>query len=209
VLKAAAQDIRAARAFKATVKANYYPTVTFELSANADNDIGGERGLNRFGTNVGGHRNDVTAMVRLRYNLFSGGKDTAQERSAAYKVSQAQEINYSAHRQVTESFGLAWNAYEMLGRQKKYIKEHIIASKDSQLTYKEQFSLGQRNLLDLLDTENELFQARQDYLEADFDELSARYRLLNVTGQLLDSLRITRSATWQGEHDYNLGGHNE
>ncbi|WDE08528.1 TolC family outer membrane protein [Thalassomonas viridans] len=206
VIKSAQQDINAARSFKKTVKANYYPTLTFELNANADNDIGGEKG---FASSDGGHRNDVTAMLRVRYNLFAGGKDKAQERNAAYKVSQAEEINYSAHRQVTESFGLAWNAYEMLERQKKYIKQHIISSKETQLTYKEQFSLGQRSLLDLLDTENELFQARQDYLEADFDELSARYRLLNVTGQLLDSLRITRSASWQGEHDYDQGANHE
>ena len=57
-------------------------------------------------------------------------------------------------------------------------------------------------MLDLLDTENELFQARKDYLDANFDELIARYRLLNVTGQLLESLRVTRSTAWQGEHDY-------
>lgn len=209
VIKSAAKDIKAAQAFKGSVKASYYPTVTFELSANADNDLAGEDGLNRFGDNVGGHRNDVTAMVRLKYNLYSGGKDKAQERSAAYKVSEAREINYSAHRQVTESFDYAWNAFEMLALQKDYIKQHIITSKETQLAYKEQFSLGQRNLLDLLDTENELFQARQDYLEAKFSELSARYRLLNVTGQLLDSLRVTRSTAWQGEHDYEQGADDE
>ena len=97
----------------------------------------------------------------------------------------------------------------MLALQKKYIKQHIIASKETQLAYKEQFSLGQRNLLDLLDTENELFQARMDYLEASFDELGARYRILNTTGQLLDSLRVTRSASWQGEHTYSQGASNE
>ena len=209
IIKSAQQDINAARAFKKVVKANYYPTLTFELTANADNDIGGESGLNLQGTDVGGHRNDVTAMLRLKYNLYSGGKDVARERGAAYKVSQAKEINYSAHRQVTEGFGLAWSAYKMLGLQKKYIKEHIITSKDTQLAYKEQFNLGQRSLLDLLDTENELFQARQDYLEADFSELSARYRLLNATSQLLDSLRVTRASAWQGEHNYEQGQNNE
>jgi len=202
IIRSAQQDKKAARSFKDTVKSNYYPTVSFELSANSDNDLAGESGINRFGPNVGGHRNDVTAMLRFKYNLFSGGKDVAQERSAAYKVIEAKEINYSAHRQVTESYELAWNAFEMLALQKQYIKQHIITSKETQLAYKEQFSLGQRNLLDLLDTENELFQARKDYLEADFNELSARYRLLNVTGQLLDSLRVTRSTAWQGEHDY-------
>ena len=164
--------------------------------------IAGEDGFDRIGTDVGGHRNDLTVMLRMRYNLYSGGKDAALERGAAYKTTEAQEINYRAHRQVTESFRLAWNAYEMLGLQKQYIQQHVVTSKQTQDAYQQQFSLGQRNLLDLLDTENELFQARKDYLDANFDELIARYRLLNVTGQLLESLRVTRSTAWQGEHDY-------
>ena len=122
---------------------------------------------------------------------------------------EAQEINYSAHRQVTESFGLAWNAFEMLALQKKYIKQHVITAKDTQVAYKQQFNIGQRNLLDLLDTENELFEARKDYLDASFNELSARYRLLNATGQLLDSLRVTRSSAWKGEHEYGQGAYHE
>jgi adhesin transport system outer membrane protein len=209
IIKSARQDIHAARAFSGSVQANYYPKLSLELAANADNDVAGEDGLNRFGANVGGHRNDFSVMLRMRYNLYSGGKDVALERSAAYQTIEAQEINYRAHRQVTESFGLAWNAYSMLGLQKQYIQQHVVTSKDTQEAYQQQFTLGQRNLLDLLDTENELFQARKDYLDANFDELGARYRLLNVTGQLLDSLRVTRSAEWQGEHEYDQGANHE
>lgn len=202
VIKSAMEDIKAARAFKSATKSKYFPTLSLELAANSDNDIAGESGINQFGANVGGHRNEATAMLRLRYNFYSGGKDVATERGAAYKVTEAQEINYNAHRQVTEGYELAWNAFEMLGLQKKYIKQHIVTANETQLAYKEQFSLGQRNLLDLLDTQNELFSARKDYLDASFNELSARYRLLNATGQLLNSLRVTRASAWQGEHDY-------
>jgi len=209
IIKSAQQDIHAARAFGGSVKANYYPKLSLEVAANADNDVAGEDGFNRFGDNVGGHRNDFSVMLRMRYNLYSGGKDVALERSAAYQTIEAKEINYRAHRQVTESYGLAWNAYSMLGLQKQYIQQHVVTSKDTQEAYQQQFSLGQRSLLDLLDTENELFQARKDYLDANFDELSARYRLLNVTGQLLDSLRVTRSAEWQGEHEYDQGVNHE
>ena len=209
VIKSAQQDINAARSFKSAANASSYPTLSLEVEANSDNDLEGESGLNRFGTNVGGHRNDATVMLRMKYNLFSGGKDTANKRSAAYKMSEAEEINYSAHRQVTESFGLAWNAFEMLALQKNYLKKHIITAKETQVVYKQQFDIGQRSLLDLLDTENELFQARKDYLDAEFNELIARYRLLNSTGQLLDSLRVTRASAWQGEHVYEQGAYNE
>jgi adhesin transport system outer membrane protein len=209
IIKSARQDINAARAFGGSVEANYYPKLSLEVAANADNDVAGENGLNRFGASVGGHRNDFSVMLRMRYNLYSGGKDVALERSAAYQTIEAKEINYRAHRQVTESFNLAWNAYSMLGLQKQYIQQHVVTSKDTQEAYQQQFTLGQRNLLDLLDTENELFQARKDYLDANFDELGARYRLLNVTGQLLNSLRVTRSAEWQGEHEYDQGANYE
>ena len=209
IIRSAQQDVSAAQSFKNVVKSNYYPTLSLELDANADNDLAGENGITNLGANVGGHRNDASIMLRLRYNLFAGGKDIANERGAAYKVSEAQEINYSAHRQVTESYGLAWNAYEMLALQKKYIKQHIITANDTHIVYKQQFELGQRSLLDLLDTENELFQARKDYLDAEFNELSARYRLLNVTGQLLNSLKVTRSSAWEGEHDYTQGAYHE
>lgn len=209
IIKSAQQDINAAHSFKSSANASSYPTLSLEVEANSDNDLAGESGINRFGPNVGGHRNDATVMLRMRYNLFAGGKDVANKRSAAYKVSEAQEINYSAHRQVTESYGLAWNAFEMLNLQKNYIKKHIITAKDTQVVYKQQFDLGQRSLLDLLDTENELFQARKDYLDAEFNELSARYRLLNATGQLLNSLRVTRSTAWKGEHAYEQGAYNE
>ena len=209
IIRSAQQDINAAQSFKKSVKSSYYPTLSLEVEANADNDIAGEDGSYLIGDDVGGHRNDATIMLRMRYNLYSGGKDVSSERSAAYKVSEAQEINYSAHRQVTESFGLAWNAYELLSLQKEYIKKHIITAKDTQVVYKQQFDIGQRSLLDLLDTENELFQARKDYLDAEFNELNAKYRLLNVTGQLLDSLRITRSSAWKGEHNYEQGAYNE
>lgn len=209
IIKSAQQDINAARAFGSSVRANYFPKLSLELSANADNDVAGEEGVNRFGPNMGGHRNDFLVMLRMRYNLYAGGKDVAQERGAAYKISEAQEINHRAHREVTEGFGLAWNAFEMLNLQKEFIKQHVITSKDTQEAYRQQFDLNTRSLLDLLDTENELFEARKDYLDADFAEVSARYRLLNATGQLLDSLRVTRSTAWQGEHDYVQGENND
>jgi len=57
----------------------------------------------------------------------------------------------------------------------------------------------------LLDTENELFEARKDYLTAEYDEVIAKYRVLNATGQLLDSLRVTRPDVWKGEREYEGG----
>lgn len=201
VVKSANNDITAAQYQYDSAQSNYYPKVTFEMDANFNNDLDGEDG----GSNTGGHNNDVVAMVRFSYNLYAGGRDKANTLATAYKISEASEINRNVHRQIIEGFTLAWNANELLGQQMEYIQAHVVASKESQSAYKQQFKLGQRSLLDMLDTENELFQARKDFVDSEFNKMIAQYRLLNATGQLLDSLRVTRPAVWQGENKYDGG----
>ncbi|QFU21112.1 TolC family outer membrane protein [Shewanella eurypsychrophilus] len=205
ILKSATSDINAAKNERDSAQSNYYPKLTLELDGNWNNDLDGEDGFNQFSANVGGHSNDLVAMVRIKYNLFSGGKDRAREREASYKIGEAKEIRERAYRQVVEGVSLAWNAYELLVPQKMYIRDHVVAAKDTQVAYSQQFNLGQRTLLDLLDTENELFEARKDYLEAEYDEILSEYRILNATGRLLESLRVTRPDVWQGERNYEGG----
>lgn len=206
ILKSASNDINAAEHERSSAQANYYPKVTLELNGNWDNDLAGEDGYSAIASqNVGGYNNDLVAMVRVKYNLFSGGKDLAREKETAYKLGEAKEIRQRAQREVVEGVNLAWNAYEMLSPQKEYIRAHVIASKDTQTAYAQQFNLGQRSLLDLLDTENELFEARKDYLQTEYDEITAKYRVLNATGQLLDSMRVTRPEAWRGERNYEGG----
>lgn len=202
VIKSSYNDIDAAKSQYESAKSTYYPNLSFEIDANFNDNIDGVDGSLR---DVGGENNEVTTMLRFSYNIFSGGRDVAYATETAYKISEAKELNRDVHRQVTESFILSWNAYEQLTMQKKYIKTHVVASKDTQYMYQQQFKLGQRSLLDLLDTENELYQARQDFLQVEFSEITAQYRILHATGLLLDSLRITRPPTWQGEEQLEGG----
>jgi len=206
VLKTAANDINAAKKERSSAKAIYFPQLSLELNGNWNNDTDGEDGYSAINSqNVNGYNNDLVAMVRVKYNLFAGGKDISREKETAYKINEAKEIQQRAYRQVVEGISLAWNAYEMLAPQKQFIRQHVEAAKQTQVAYEQQFNLGQRTLLDLLDTENELFEARKDYLQTDYDEIAARYRVLNATGDLLDSLRVTRPSEWRGEHNYEGG----
>ncbi|MFT6986760.1 MAG: adhesin transport system outer membrane protein [Psychromonas sp.] len=202
VIKSSSNDIMAANYQYDAAKSTYYPKVSLELSANYNDNLDGDDGS--FG-NVGGENNEIQAMVRFTYNIFSGGRDAAYATETAYKINEAKELNKDVHRQVTEEFILSWNAFEQLNLQKQYIRTHVVASKDTQFMYKEQFKLGQRSLLDLLDTENELYQSRTDFLAAEFEEITAQYRILHASGLLLDSLRVTRPLTWSGEDQYEGG----
>ncbi len=204
VIQAAANDINAARYQHDAAKSNYYPKLSLEIDANFDDNLDGVDGSS-YDPNTGGEYNEVLAMLRVSYNLYSGGKDQAYAKETAYKWDEAKALNSKAHREVTESFNLSWDAFEQLHRQKKYIKIHVIAAKDTQSDYQQQFRIGQRTLLDLLDTENELYQARKDFLEAEFSEITAQYRILHAMGLLVDALRVTRPDSWQGEKQFAGG----
>ncbi|QIZ78021.1 TolC family outer membrane protein [Ferrimonas lipolytica] len=192
LLKSAAFDVDAAKQQRDVAKADNYPTLELRLDGTWGEEL----------DNQYGHNNDLSATLEMRYNLFAGGATKARIRSAAYQLGSAKSVRERANRDVIEGMRLSWSAYEQLGIQKDYIRQHVEASKEAQLAYSEQFRLGQRTLLDLLDTENELFQARQDYVNSEMQELLAKYRVLNASGRLLDSLRVTRPPEWSAERDY-------
>ncbi|NQZ52996.1 MAG: TolC family outer membrane protein [Piscirickettsiaceae bacterium] len=179
-LKSANADVESANAQHDTANAPFLPRIDFELGATADNDLDG----------VDGHNNDLTAMFRLRYNLYNGGKDTARRQETAHLINQASEIRNNTHRQVEQSVRLSWNALQTVNNQMRYFELHVTSSEKSRDAYQQQFGLGQRTLLDLLDSENEVFTSRQALVNAQYDQLFAMYRILNSMGALLQSLEV-------------------
>ncbi|WP_028021884.1 TolC family outer membrane protein [Enterovibrio calviensis] len=205
-LKVAGNDISAAKAQRDSAKGNYYPEISFDLSARWDDNLDGVDGSS-FGSNadVGGSNDEILAMVRVNYNLFAGGADRAREREAAYYIAESKSIQLSAYRDVEEGTTLAWNARVFLKQQLQFLRQHVEAAVETRNAYDDQFKLGQRTLIDVLDSENELFQARREYLDGEFDDIIAQYRLLNATGQLLASLRVNTHEVWKGEGNYEGG----
>lgn len=180
------QDIEAAKYQHEGAKSGFYPNVAFEVNQNWNDDVGG----------VNGRDDELTAMVRMRYNLFRGGADVAETKATSALYSQAKDIHMNAFRQVEEGTRLAWNAKESLAKQKEYIQQHVDASYETVQAYKKQFGLGQRTLLDVLNTENELFEARRSYITAEYDALLADYRVMNAMGSLLDGLQFKKPGEW-------------
>ncbi|WP_438970502.1 TolC family outer membrane protein [Methylophaga sp.] len=179
-LRLASFDVDSAKAQHATAKAPFYPDLHLEVGTRADHDIDGQEGKDK----------DLYAMLRLRYNLVNGGRDTARREETAFLINQAAEIRNNTHRQVEESVRLSWNAWETVKRQMSFRRQHVESSEKSRDAYQQQFSLGQRTLLDLLDSENEVFRARTALVNTQYDEMFAMYRILNSMGMLLQGINV-------------------
>lgn len=183
-LRTAQADLASANAQHDVTRAAFLPRVDFELGTRADHDIDGVRGSDK----------DITAMFRLRYNLLNGGRDKARREETAFLINQAAEIRNNTRREVEQSVRLSWNALETVRRQMSYFEQYAESAEKTRDAYQQQFNIGQRTLLDLLDSENELFRSRISLTNAQYDELFTMYRVLNSTGMLLESLDIIAPA---------------
>jgi len=185
-IKVAQMDVVAAKyQYKQTQSPNY-PTFSFEANHSVRNDAGGYIGKS----------GETTAMLRMRYNLYSGGSDQANIKSAAYKLSKAKDLRESAFRQVKEGLNLAWNSLSFAKKQMTFLSQHVDTVSDTVIAYQKQYQIGQRTLLDLLNSQNELFDARKEYLETKYTEQYARYRVFNAMGNLLNILKIDTPKQW-------------
>jgi len=180
-LKSAEADVESAEAQYEVAKSPFYPRLDGVLAVGANNNISGEEG----------HDNNWRAGVEVNYNLFRGGADKARLQSDAYKINQAMDIRNNALRQLNENMSLSWNAMLNARQQTPYAREYAETTTRVRAAYQDQFGLGQRTLLDLLDSENELYTANSRYVEVRYTEEYSMYRVLANMGDLIPKVRVT------------------
>ncbi|CEK11142.1 TolC family outer membrane protein [Legionella hackeliae] len=173
-------DIKEAKSQYQVAQASYYPRVDLVLSASQNRNLDGLIGRN----------DDRLAMIRMNYNLFRGGADEAHVRETAYQVQEAYEVKNKALIDLKESIRLSWNAWMAAGLRLKPLRQHVVSSRQTRSAYQEQFKVGKRTLLDLLDSQNEFYQAQIELARGENDEVYSRYRILNGMGRLLSYLKL-------------------
>jgi adhesin transport system outer membrane protein len=195
-LKSAGADLEARQKQYEVAKAPYWPIIDLEVDQNWEKD---------YTSPTQGKIDSLTAMARLRYNFFRGFKDEARRAETVELVSEAREIRNNTHRQVVESMRLSWMAYQAVKDQIKYLEQRVEFSTGTIDAYTKQFNLGKRTLLDVLDSEAEVIDAKRALVAARYDGLYAQYRILNGLGQLVKSF----DKEWPKESQVTIGSHVE
>ncbi|VVO68454.1 TolC family outer membrane protein [Pseudomonas fluorescens] len=183
-LKSAQADVQSAESQYEVAKSPFYPRFDAEAAVGANNNVQGDEG----------HDNEWRVGVVMNYNLFRGGSDKARLASDAHLINQSMDIRNNALRQLNENMNLAWNAMVNAKKQTPTAREYAETSKRVRIAYQDQFGLGQRSLLDLLDSENELYNANRRYTEVRYTEEYSMYRVLAGMGELLSKQRVVLPA---------------
>ncbi|PAT00663.1 MAG: hypothetical protein BSR46_01600 [Candidatus Dactylopiibacterium carminicum] len=177
---AAVYNLRAARAQTDVRRAARSPTLEFRASA------GSER--NRSGFD--GSYNSGAVQLMMNYNLYRGGADSARIRQALENFDTALAAREKSCRDIRQVTSIAWSNIRKLREQMIFLNQNLQSTQRARDAYRQQFDIGQRTLLDLLDTENELFQARRAYAAAQFDLQQAEFQVLSTSHRLLPSLGL-------------------
>jgi adhesin transport system outer membrane protein len=143
---------------------------------------------------IGARQNNVAEVV-LSYNLFNGGADVARQRASADRKSLAVDLRDKSCRDVRQTLSIAYNDVLRLRSQLANLDLQVSAIEKTRDAYKAQFNIGQRSLLDLLDTENELLNARRTAVNADVDLALSYLRTQAGIGRLLEFLGLKRLAS--------------
>ncbi|KFN38498.1 MAG: hypothetical protein JU82_11630 [Sulfuricurvum sp. MLSB] len=153
-------------------KSSFYPNVDAELSADYQNDIDGYKNDDR----------SYRAMLKLYYNLYNGGGDEATRLQNLQIITSHQLSLNEQERAVAEKVKLAWMSYQYYSNRIRCLRMHVELSKKTAGSYAEEYLLGRRTLLDLLNVELEYTTARKELATAEDGLLYASYRILESLG---------------------------
>jgi len=183
-LMAYGADVRAARHEIDVRKSNFWPKVNLEAGTSYYDQVEGSQS----------YEYDTAAVVRARWNLFNGGSDLAGRDAALARSRQASQARQNQYEMIVEQVRDSRGRYLTAGESIGAFADAVEYNRQTAEAYRQQFIVGQRTLLDVLDAENELFQTSGRLITSRVNEMIAAYRLLALMGCLIPSLEIDPAA---------------
>ncbi len=176
------EDIQASKDEIKTRESRYYPKLDLQARKNL-----GVSNDGRFSSNAA----DLLELT-MNFNLFNGFSDKSAIKQAAEKLNNSKDLRDKACVDTRQLVVIAYNDIQQLKEQEKYRTEHKNSIENAREAYRKQFDIGQRTLLDLLDTENEYFQARRALANVEYDIQTAYARTYAGQGELLNKIGAAR-----------------
>ncbi|WP_119678361.1 TolC family outer membrane protein [Indioceanicola profundi] len=156
------------------VRGDLLPTVSINGSVGRGWDPGG----------LNGTRDDASVVARVTIPLYQGGSEYARVREAKHTAAQRRGEVDEAQRAVREGAIRAWEGLVTSRSAIQSRQEQVRAATIALEGVRQEATVGSRTVLDVLDAEQELLNARVELVRSQRDELVAAFQVMNATGQL-------------------------
>lgn len=188
LVQEAIADLNASREDVRKAKAELGPRFNIEARARAGHDIDG----------FAGRTTDLQALGVLRWDLYNGGIKEANVREQQGRADEAHGRLFEMTRQAEEDARNAWNRLTNQSALASELEVQSRISDDLLLSYREQFNVGRRSLLDVLDAQNSRYNVQAQAETARLAKLYAQYRVLAAANRLVEALGVAMPAAAQG-----------
>ncbi|UJQ95777.1 TolC family protein [Mariluticola halotolerans] len=179
-VRIASADLDAAAAMVDQASGARGPKLSLEGRAKVGSDISG----------TATYTTDLQGRLVLRWNIFDGGIKDAKVQENIRRESEAMYAQKQAGREVDEAVRVSWDRIHKQGALAAQYNEQLSASNGLVSSYREQFTIGQRSLLDVLDAQNTRYNVQVLARTASYSARFAEYRLMAATGTLLSYLGL-------------------
>jgi len=184
LVREATADVDAANALAQSVRGDGFPKIGVELTGRIGDDVDGFRG----------RTTDLQARGYLRWNIFDGGINRANYQEMVRRASEARYKLYETTRQAEDDVRTAWTTMRTQNSLVGTITTQSKVSDDLLLSYRSQFNVGRRSLLDVLDAQNSRYNTQVRLETARFSAIFAQYQLLAATNKLLTTLQVGKGS---------------
>lgn len=181
VINAAIENLRSSQEALNLTNAPMMPRFDLRYRNEVEHDTDG----------ISGRFDEEAIEVVMTYNLYRGGRDSARKREFYNLYYAAIEERKQACLNVRQRVSNDFNDMANLRQQVVLTDVSMRAQDKTRIAYRDQFSRGQRSLLDLLDSQNEYFDSQRSHISAVVDLLAAEASTLSNMGLLLASLDVS------------------
>ena len=180
VINAAIENLRSAQQALNATNAPMMPRFDLRYRYEEENDTDG----------ISGNWDEEAIEVVMSYNLYRGGADSARKREHYNLYNAAIEERKQACLNVRQEVMIDFNNVNALEEQVIVLERNMVAQDKTRRAYRDQFDIGKRTLLDLLDSQNEYFDTQRAHISAVTDLVTAQASTLSNMGMLLASLEV-------------------
>ena len=179
-IKFAQADVDAANALVRKADGAFAPKISLEGRARAADNIDGEPGQD----------NNAQANVVVAWNIYNGGIDSAIRQEQIRRTDEVRMALHRITREVEEGVRLSWDRKHLQAARLVDLKQQLKTQNEVVRFYTEQFKIGQRSLLDLLDSQNNRVAAQVSVVTAEASVQFASYRILASINKLQQTLGV-------------------
>jgi adhesin transport system outer membrane protein len=173
-IDAALATTEAASERRRLARAGYYPSFAIIAAASQQQnpDI------------IQGTRKDISVVLQATWNLFSGFSTQAGVAQAAYDYRASQDNQETARRKVVEATELAWQDLRTTEQRVELLQNGVTIAADVFEARQKLRQAGRETVINVLDAQNELDNARINLTIAEGDRAIAAFRVVQGMGRL-------------------------